>query len=330
VICHRASTGFAAIGAVGTQARGGGAAVAERATSAVRLRYIETMSGRPLALMLASSLAAFALAGCTLLLVSTDGLSSAAASDSEGGGAKSESGTGEGGPGIGEGGRLPDSGEIIIGPDGEVLTDAAMGFCASNPGHTFCDDFDDRVDIASNGWMQSMGGRGVAGADVALASSMPRSLRTATPAGGKVISFASMFRTIGPTTRIRVSVDVYVTAPSASVGDTFVNVRFPNNAYFDILWFETGAVWITERTNGDPNTDHKAAAGALPSGKWVRFLFESTPGRIFASFDGVPAIDITTSRTQFQGTAMVSLGLYSDDAASIAFNYDNLLVDTTF
>jgi hypothetical protein len=282
------------------------------------------MSGRPLALVVASSLAAVALTGCALLFVSTEGLSGGPdgpETSAEGGG--SEGGT------PGEGGMLTDGGPLVS-LDG-ASNDSSIAFCAANPGHTFCDDFDDRTDIVSAGWSKSSGGRGVVRADVGLSRSAPRSLRSETAVGATVISYASLERDIGTTNRVRLSFDLYITSPGADVGDSFVTIRFPNG-YLDCLWFTAGGFWISERTS-NPTIDHKAVTPtpALPSGKWMRLQLESTPGRIFASVDGVTLIDATTTQTQiFQGAAGITLGLYSEDTYAIGFNYDNVLVDTTF
>jgi hypothetical protein len=271
------------------------------------------------------------IAGCTLLLVSTDGLSGGGDGTEGGGGGRggNDGAGGAGGDGSSgtDGPGRADGSEIELPNDGGIVEDSSLGFCAANPGHTFCDDFDDRADV-TKGWATDLQGRGVVRGETSRLRSAPRSFVSETPAGGtKMVSVAALRRVIAASAdRVRFSFDVYVTPPGGNVGDSFATIHF-NNLYLDFLWFETGAFWVTER-NGGPNIDH-VGTKPIPPGTWVRVQVESTPGRIVATVNGVTTIDTPTSRT-YSGQALVSLGLYSEDALAIAFTFDNAIADTTF
>ncbi len=255
------------------------------------------------------------LGGCALLFVSTDGLSGGADAVVDAAGSDA---------------FVSDAFESDAlvsdaGTDSSSTTDGATGgFCASNPGHLFCDDFDDRED-PSVGWQTDQGGRCVGDVDLVHFKSAPHSVRADTPTGPEIVSYAHITRSFGETTKLRVSFDIYVTPPSGSVGDSLGTVNFPQG-YFDMGWYTSGDFRLTERTNS-PNVDHISTV-TLPSGKWVRVLIQVTPGHVLASFDGVVGIDAATA--SFSGNAGISLGLFSEDTFSIAANYDNILVDTSF
>lgn len=272
--------------------------------------------------MLATCLAATAGAGCTLLLVSTDGLTGGAVADAPSG-PNGEAGDG-GGVGVPatEGGTTNDAAVDVAG-DGT----APMAFCKTNSGHAFCDDFDDGVSVSTKWSRSHVEGRGMIGFNAALFRSAPRSFASFTPTGTSVISVANLAHDVGTTDRLRFAFDVQVTAPSGPVGDSFATMAFAAG-YLDVLWFADGKVQITERNSGSSNIDH-VSSQLLPAGSWVRLQIESTPGHIGMTFDGVTVVDATTTHT-YQGSAAVSLGLYSEDVQSIAFDYDNVLVDTTF
>jgi len=254
--------------------------------------------------------------GCALLFVSTDGLSGGAAAqpDQEGGDAATDGRSD--GPLI-DGGA--DTGTI----DG-ATTDA--GFCASNLGHTLCDDFDNRDD-ATLGWMTSRGGRGFVDTDSVRTRSAPHAFLAGTSAGPQIISYASIYRSVGTSNRLRLSFDVFVTPPPGSVGDSFASIQFAGEVYLDIIWLTGGGFLITER-GGATRPEHPASKD-IPASTWIRLQVETTPGRIIASVDGVTALDVATMRT-YSGAAEVHLGMYSEDAFAIAFDYDNVLVDTSF
>jgi hypothetical protein len=279
--------------------------------------------------LLTISAFATSVAGCTLLLVSTDGLSGGSADTEAGGGpGRSDGAGGNGGDGSSgtDGPRLGDGSEIVLPNDGGLIEDSSLGFCAANPGHTFCDDFDDRTDVTA-GWSTDLLGRGAIRAETSRVRSAPRAYVAETPTGTKKVSVASMGRVIAANAdRIRYSFDVYVTPPGGNAGDSFATVHFAN-LYFDFLWFETGAFWVTER-NGGPNLDH-VGTKPIPPGTWARIQLEITPGRIVATVNGVTSIDATTTRT-YAGQTLISLGLYSDDALAISFTFDNVVADTVF
>lgn len=258
----------------------------------------------------AVALLATSVSGCTLLLVSTDGLSGGAD-----GGAETSA------PPIDA-----DLDRNLVAVDGASGDDASKEFCASNPGHTFCDDFDDRADVTAT-WTKERGGRGELATDTTRSRSAPQSFLASTAAGAQTISYAFITRDVGPTNRVRFAFDVFVTKPPGDVGDSFGSINFPNGMYLDLLWFTSGAFSIMERGGGE-NID-LAATRMFPAGQWVRVQVESTPGRILATLDGVTAIDRVTTRI-YSGAATVSVGLYSEDAYAIGFNYDNVVVDTTF
>jgi hypothetical protein len=270
------------------------------------------------------------LAGCTLLIVSTDGLSGGDEATKGGGGPGRTEGGGlgaDGGVASGDGGRNADGSEIVLPNDGGIVEDSSVGFCAANPGHTLCDDFDNRTDVTS-GWAAGLQGRGVVRAETTRVRSAPRSFVAETAAGTKMVSIASMGRVVAASAdRIRYSFDVYISPPSSSFGDSFATVRFGSTLYLDFLWFDTGVFWVTER-NGGPNIDH-VGTKPLPPNTWVRVQLETTPGRIVASVNGVVTIDATTTRN-YSGQTLVSLGLYSDDALAISFAFDNVIADTSF
>jgi hypothetical protein len=257
------------------------------------------------------------LAGCALLFVSTDGLAG-------GPGGLVDASAAEGGGGL-------DSASALDGGDGTANADSGtdaspLAFCSSNPGHTFCDDFDDRAD-AKVGWETDFGGRSLGSTDVTRSSSPPRSFRSETTAGLIVASYSHISRTFGTTNRVRAAFDIFVTPPSGSVGDSLGTLNFPQGN-LDIVWYTSGTFALAERPAGKPNIDHNSAI-PLPSGKWVRVQIECTPGRIVLSVDGALAFDATTVVT-YQGSPGLSLGLYSEDTFAIAANYDNVLVDTSF
>lgn len=274
-----------------------------------------------LATLAAVAVSASVASGCTLLLVSTDGLTGGAFPDA----ASNPTASGEGGDATGaggDGGRPTESGVAEAGAG-----DADAPFCASNPGHAFCDDFDDRVDPRTKWGSTNLQGRGSVSSDATLSRSAPRSYVAQTPAGASVVSVANLDQQLGVSDRLRVAFDVQVTAPSGDVGDSLGTLHFAGG-YIDILWFTTGVLRITERSPGKPSLDHDATA-PLAAGAWRRLQVDCTPGHIVVLLDDVSVIDAQTTRS-YTGASGFSLGLYSEDAESIAFHYDNVLADTVF
>jgi hypothetical protein len=271
-------------------------------------------TAKALTLSTAAAVLGVSLGGCALLFVSTDGLSGAAEAPGD---------SGVSGEAASEASTLDAATDVATATDSS--DGAVPAFCASNPGHTFCDDFDDREDVTV-GWQTDQGGRCTGSADVTFWKSPPRSARADIPAGDAIASYAHIGRSFGTTTMLRVSFDIFVTPPSGDVGDSLGTVSFPQG-YFDIVWYTSGSFVLTERTS-NPNVDH-AASVKLPSGKWARLEIETTPGHLRAKVDGVVAIDTSTTGT-FSGVPALYLGLFAEDTKSIAANYDNVLVDTSF
>lgn len=272
----------------------------------------------PLARASACAFLAASLAGCALLFVSTDGLSDGTAPN-EAGGAEATTDAPQ------EDGGLPGSDASIDGAGDADGAESSSRFCTQNPGHGFCDDFDDRSDV-KQGWDLSVGGRGVVDSDVMVFRSAPRSFASRTPAGAPQISYAALQHDFAETTRIKVAFDVLVTLPTGNAGDSMATVAFPNG-YIDIVWFSDGHLTMTERTS-DPNVEHAVTRKILP-GAWARLEVVLTPGHLAATIDGITAIDTATTHT-FSGGSSISVGLYSNDALAISMNYDNLTVDTAF
>lgn len=272
-------------------------------------------------LQLLATVAAASLAGCALLFVSTEGLSGGAldAASAPGVDAAADAAlAGDGGP--------PADGAPVIG-DAAIDGEGSVGFCAANPGHTFCDDFDEGTDVASRWSGTSVTGRGVIESDPTLARSAPRSFKSSTPAGTSMVSTASLDRELGTTDRIRLSFDYNATQPSTSVGDSVATLRFAAG-YFDLVWFDNGKFGLTERADPMPPIDHFSPQ-FLVNGAWARLQIEVTPARLVVKLDGVTVIDAVTTRP-YSGAAGITIGLYSVDARAVAFYFDNVLIDTAF
>jgi hypothetical protein len=201
------------------------------------------------------------------------------------------------------------------------------GFCASNPGHTLCDDFDDRENAAA-GWTSIASGRGALSTDRARVRSAPRSLLAQVSPGPTSVNAAQVKRVVGGSSRIRVSFEVFIAAPTDAVGDSIASVEF-SSGYLDLVWFTGGTLRLAEQTAaGAPAQQHTATAPLLPS-QWVRVTMEVTPGRVRIVLGGASVVDEATTST-FEGPATLALGLFSDDGFGISANYDDLLVDTSF
>lgn len=274
----------------------------------------------PLLPLLASSAS---VSGCALLFVTTDGLSGGDHADT----ARPDGAVdqGDGRSDLPAGGDAGSDGSFTL--DGGLLEDGAPArFCTANPGHTLCSDFDDDGDLAP-GWTTNVSGRGMIRADTTHTRSPPNSFLARTTAGAAGVSTAQIGRTVGVTNRMRFSFDVYVTPPAGPVGDSIATVKF-SGGYLDVLWFETGTVWITERGVAGPNIDH-VSPQKIPANTWVRVQLEVVPGKITMKLDGVTVIDDTTART-YDGTAGVGLGIYSNDALAIDLHYDDVLADIAF
>jgi hypothetical protein len=286
-----------------------------------RSAIIDAMVSRAIPQLLATLAAAASLAGCALLLVSTEGLSGGAldaASTPGADGAEDGALPGEGGP----------QADVSVGPiDAAIDGDGSLGFCAANPGHTFCDDFDQGTDLLSKWSNSDVKGRGVIQSDATLARSAPRSFKSSTPAGASVVSVANLDRELGMTDRIRLSFDFNATQPTASVGDSVATLRFAAG-YFDLVWFDNGKFGLTERADPMPPIDHFSPQ-FLTDGAWARLQIEVTPGRLVVKVDGVSVIDAVTTRP-YSGAAGITIGLYSQDTQAITFHYDNVLIDTAF
>jgi hypothetical protein len=172
-----------------------------------------------------------------------------------------------------------------------------------------------------------IGGRGLVSADKARAQSAPVSLLTQTTAGASSVSYANMGRDFGSTNRIRIGVDVLSTPPVGNVGDSVITVSFGGGAYFDFVWFTDGNLTVTERRPSAPNVDHPSSQ-KIPAGTWVRVDIDVTPSHLVVKVGGQPAIDTATQA--YSGIATLTLGIYSEDTFAVAWNYDNVIVDTVF
>jgi hypothetical protein len=280
------------------------------------------MVPRPIAQLLATAVAAVSLAGCTLLLVSTDGLSGGAVDAAAMLMPGAEGGDGNVGPGDG---APSDEGSVdAADPDGG---DTSVGFCAANPGHRFCDDFDDRTNVATKWTSTDLSGRGTMLSDTALSRSAPRSFSSATMTGASVISTGSLALELGNFDKVRLSFDFHAATPSGSVGDSIATVHF-SAGYFDLVWSETGRFGITERADPMPPIQHTSPT-FMPLNTWVHMVIEVTPGQLVMKLDDTTVIDVATTRS-YSGGAGFTLGLYSQDTQAVTFHYDNVLADTSF
>ena len=172
---------------------------------------------------------ASSIAGCTLLLVSTDGLTGGSIDDA---GAATIDGQGGDGGDAGNPGPSSDSG---IDPSFDARAgdaDASLPFCASHPNHTFCDDFDDGNDVTTKWTSNDVDGRGMIRSDTVISRSPPRSFEALTPAGSSVVSVATLARSVGEVSRMRLAFDVQITAPSGSVGVRYRKSGFGTPASF--------------------------------------------------------------------------------------------------
>ncbi|MDB5218236.1 MAG: hypothetical protein JWO86_6163 [Myxococcaceae bacterium] len=272
--------------------------------------------------MLATTVAAVSLAGCTLLLVSTDGLSGGAVDAAATLPPGAEGGDGDVRPG--EGGPSDEGSVDAADADGG---DTSIGFCAANPGHRFCDDFDDRTNVATKWTSTDLSGRGIIVSDTALSRSAPRSFSSSTMTGASVVSTASVAFELGNFDKVRLSFDFHAATPTGTVGDSIATVHF-TAGYFDLVWFDNGRFGVTERADPMPPIDHFSPT-FMPLDTWVHMVIEVTPGQLVVKLDGTIVVDVATTRA-YSGGAGFTLGLYSEDTRGVTFHYDNVLADTAF
>ena len=133
----------------------------------------------------------------------------------------------------------------------DASPDAGSGFCATHPGHTFCDDFDDG-DLAAR-WSSVFGVRGAPLRDDAGATSPPFALlatAAATTSAAGDFHASSVLKVFSATTHLHLSANVLALQPLAGLNTVYIRPSpLPGNA----LFYEV-SIWTPP--NGTSTLEH--------------------------------------------------------------------------
>jgi hypothetical protein len=202
---------------------------------------------------------------------------------------------------------------------------AATGFCAANPGHTVCDDFDDRTDLGSN-WAKDVSDASSVAISGTRFKSAPHGFRA--EIGVTMNAPAYIIRRPVNGNSYKVSFDMYIDEATAASGFSFGSLSVDRSS-FDFLWYAGRGGEIAESVtaaDGGVNTLPAYRFGQpIPLNRWTRIEVELTPSALRASVDGVTVVSNMQPRMP-AGQPVVYIGLYAS-APQILF-FDNVLIDS--
>jgi hypothetical protein len=230
-------------------------------------------------------------------------------------------------------------------PDAATIFDAGpeAGFCASNPGHTLCDDFDDENFLTpwNSGRNLSEGGVGAQSSDTFVSS--PFSYAATLPSIDASSSSWLINKFAIVPGEMTIEFDLYL----ASIGNSttsVANIFFPNNFSFTLklLTPSPPTLELVEVSPVDGGVIYKNVNSvnfAVSLGQWHHVLVDfvltgANAGNIQIAFDhGTPIGTVAPNAFNFGAGGIVQLqaGVGSYSAApffSSSVRLDNYVVDT--
>jgi hypothetical protein len=235
----------------------------------------------------------------------------------------------------GDGGSNGTDAQPDVTADG-APTDGPGGFCATHPGHTFCDDFD--LSEPATIWNRVATPRGTLRRDGDASVSAPFSLlATSAPGDAGLFEAASVVKVLGTGQHVHVGLNMRFDAP-------FQNVTFVSPLY---VWFRPAPVGYTKyevgigTTNGMPELEnyHSVDGGSFvgtstPFGEsflgWRRLELDIDLAGAVArvSVDGVERASLALEPAVGRGTELeIGMGYVGDSTSTQAIRFDDVLVD---
>ncbi|MDB4936370.1 MAG: hypothetical protein JWP87_3342 [Labilithrix sp.] len=233
------------------------------------------------------------------------------------------------------------------GVDGTSVADAGAdaSWCATQPPHWFCADFDE-VGGPEVGWTKSnVGGGGVPIAhDLSVSVSAPASARSAVTNGSaKGGSYAVLIKSVSPhPASMTVGFDILTSAPTGEAYDggatlfAIQDLATVDGAmtYGVTLDVPGGAPGLNVNTSylGDGGFAEFFASVQALATDWTRVVVAldfGPPERVRVSFNGAVQLDhvIDGSRATPNIELRVSLGVVAKSGGPLHANYDNVTID---
>jgi hypothetical protein len=210
----------------------------------------------------------------------------------------------------------------------DAIADTGLGFCAANPGHSVCDDFDGRLALGPP-WT----GDPKVEISSERAESAPNALRVllSVDGGNYVNSQRPLTSGIGAdyTLSFSLYIDPLNTEKGAfSIGSVYMKGMDLGFSYYG----QTSVLRITETIKtidggipdgGEPSYYYDLST-IVPKAIWTRVELHINKGRLTASVNNNSGLDVAL-HSVYSGTPTVSFGIYSLKDQRVF--YDNLLFD---
>jgi hypothetical protein len=227
-----------------------------------------------------------------------------------------------------------DAPSVDAGTDAPVVIDAAVDapFCATHPGHTFCDDFDS-VPLATN-WVFSTNASKVT-LDPTIFESAPNSAKATSPDPPDGSSgFDDIEHDFPSGTQITIASNIKMTGTSTSCDFIFIEFHTQsagayNYCYFDISYFGGGAGLEVECTEGTAGEYYMTKPVSAGQPNWDRFSLSIDIATLVVSgsINGGTPVTVTMPSSLTDKDLNVGVGVPYNGQGECIVNADNVTVD---